>query len=86
MNGDIAHAAATTREQRISQLCDQYVRAARNAYAAGRPGYGEFLLARLGLKLARLIGEAVSVELLEDLVFVQVGDQVSAVESIGAES
>ena len=72
MNTDIAHDAAYRREQRITELCNHYVRRARAAYRAGEPGRGEFLLARLGLKLARLEGCKDSVEALEDLRYVRI--------------
>ena len=84
MNGDIVGACASTYEQRVTQLCNDYVGRAAAAYRAGRYGYGRFLLARLELKIARLDGDRDKVEALSDLRFVQVGVDGSTVESIGA--
>lgn len=57
----------------VEQLLDEACRNAKHAYKAGRPGWGEYLLAKAALQVARLTNCQATVEQLGDLVYVKAG-------------
>lgn len=58
----------------IDSMLVKGVRQAGLHYRSGDPGRGEFAFVRLGLKVARAVGDQPSVEVLSDLRYVEYGN------------
>lgn len=57
----------------VETILEPALRDARDAYREGRPGWGEYLIARAALSVARVTECQASVEQLGDLVYLEAG-------------